>query len=57
MKSLVEPIEDRLEKMVGFKEVVSKKCLFICKEINELKEMFKKFEVENQPLFKDLVVF
>jgi hypothetical protein len=44
MRNLIEPIEDRLDKFVGFKEAVSKQCLIVCKEVDQLKEMFKTFE-------------
>ena len=57
MRNLIEPIEDRLDKFVGFKEAVSKQCLIVCKEVDQLKEIFKTFEFENQPKLKDLPVF
>ena len=57
MKSAIQPIEDRLDKFVGFRESVNKQLLLVFKEIDKLKEMFKKFELENQPLIKELPVF
>ena len=55
--AMIKPIEDRLDKFVGFKQSVSKQLDIVCKEVDLLKEMFKKFELENQPLIKELKVF
>ena len=57
MKIVIEQIEDRLNKFVVFKDAVSKELLLVCKGVDKLNTMFKKFEFENQPLIKDLVVF
>jgi hypothetical protein len=56
IKNVIEPIEDRLDKFVIFKDAVSKELLVVCKGVDKLNMMFKNFELENQPLIKDLVV-
>ena len=43
-KNVIKPIEERLEKLIDFKVEVSKKLLNICKEVDEFKDLFKKFE-------------
>jgi hypothetical protein len=57
MKSVFEPIDERLDKLVHFKMAVTKKCTVIYNIENEIKQMFKKFEKENQPLIPALPVF
>ena len=57
MKDELKPIEYRLDSILGFKESVRQQCKVVCKEVEKLTEMFKKFEIENQPLIKDLPVF
>ena len=57
MKDELKPIEYRLDSILGFKESVRQQCKVVCKEVEKLTEMFKNFELENQPLIKDLPVF
>jgi hypothetical protein len=57
MKSVVESIDERLDKLLHFKMAVTKKCIVIYNIQNEIQQMFKKFEKENQPLIPELPVF
>ena len=57
MKAVIQLKEDRLDKMVGFKDAVSKELLVVFKVVDKLNKMFNDFEIDNQPLIKDLPVF
>jgi hypothetical protein len=54
---LEKPVVERIEQLIDFKELVSKKMMHLYSVMDEFKEMFRKFTAEEQVKFPKLPVF